>query len=70
MEKQHAISMVTLARDAYQRGFVITANVYMRQALACANRLQDSRSKALIFTILNKMRPHVAAALNPSPAGV
>ncbi|RWP29508.1 hypothetical protein [Mesorhizobium sp.] len=68
MERQHAISMVTMARHAWQHGFVITADVYMRQALAIANRLQDSRSKALIFTIRNKMRPHVQAAQNPSPA--
>ncbi|MER9524027.1 hypothetical protein NKI96_10625 [Mesorhizobium sp. M0292] len=70
MEREHAKNLVALARHAWLNGFVITADVYMRQALRCANRLQDSSAKAQIFTIRNKMRPHVAAALSPSPAGV
>ncbi|MER8924297.1 hypothetical protein NKJ23_15930 [Mesorhizobium sp. M0184] len=61
-------SLVTLARHAYLHGFTITADVYMRQALCCANRLQDSKLRAAVFVIRNKMRPHVRAALNPVSA--
>lgn len=64
MEHARAISLVTLARHAWQHGFTITADVYMRQALAIANRLQDSSIKSRIFVIRNKMRPRVRAALN------
>lgn len=70
MEREHAKSLVTMARHAWLNGFPITADCYMRQALRCANRLKDSGAKAKIFAIRNKMRPHVAAALSPSPAGV
>ncbi|TPN04492.1 hypothetical protein [Mesorhizobium sp. B2-1-2] len=70
MDHNHAISLVTLARHAWQNGFPITADVYMRQALACLNRTRDTRHKAALFTILNKMRPRVQAARNPSPVGV
>lgn len=70
MDHNHAISLITLARHAWRHGFPITADVYMRQALACLNRTNDKRHKAALFTILNKMRPRVRAALNPSPVGV
>ncbi|UVK46766.1 hypothetical protein BPNPMPFG_002474 [Mesorhizobium sp. AR07] len=64
MNHDHAISLITLARHAYRQGFVISADVYMRQLLACANRLPDKRHRAAIFVIRNKMRPRVRAALN------
>ncbi|RWX70434.1 hypothetical protein EN780_03300 [Mesorhizobium sp. M4B.F.Ca.ET.089.01.1.1] len=70
MDHAHAISLVTMARHAWLNGFPITADVYMRQALRCANRLRDGRYKRQIFVIRNKMRPRVAAALSPSPVGV
>lgn len=68
MEREHMKSLVVLARNAYQHGFTITADVYMRQALSCANRLQDGQLRSAVFTIRNKMRPHVVAALNPVSA--
>lgn len=70
MDHNHAISLVAMARHAWQKGFPITADVYMRQALACLNRTRDTRHKSAVFTIRNKMRPRLRAALNPSPAGV
>ncbi|TPI86412.1 hypothetical protein [Mesorhizobium sp. B2-8-9] len=70
MEREHAISLVTLARSAWLNGFAITADVYMRQALSCANRLQDKAAKSLIFKILNKMRPALRAALDIVAASI
>lgn len=53
---------VQLAREAYRRGFPITANMHMRHALQCANRLKSPALRAGCFRIRNKLRPLVRRA--------
>lgn len=55
-------SHVALAWHAYRRGFPITANVHMRHALQCANRLRSPALRAACFRIRNKLRPLVQRA--------
>lgn len=52
---------VELARHALRLGYPITADVHMRHALQCANRLKNPALRASVFRIRNKLRPRAVA---------
>lgn len=49
------------ARAAHSYGHVLTADVYLRHALSCANHLKRSDYRAAIMRCRNRLRPAVVA---------